>query len=377
MKKENGKNQLFKIRINRLSSLIDSEKHNSLSAMSFLSFLFLAFLFINSCRKNDFHSIFNDIEQVNLVADTPALKAARIDKNLVNAWGIAVASSGPFWISSNGAGLSVIYDKNGNQLRSPVTIPTPGSATGGKPTGVVFNSTTDFSIPGKTPQPGRFIFATEDGTIAAWGSGNAAVITADRSATHAVYKGLALAKDGAANFLYAANFHEAKIDVFDKDYAFVTGKAFKDPSIPGGFSPFNIRNIGGLLYVTYAKQKGPDNDDDEAGPGNGFVDIYKPDGSLVKRFASGRPLNSPWGIVQAKGTVKAILVGNFGDGRINVFTEDGKFVTALKDEGHTIVIEGLWALENEVPGADPNQLFFTAGPFDEKHGLFGYLITGH
>jgi len=354
----------------------------ALQRFSFPGYVFIVSAFIftsNGCEKNDPHLRLNDFEQTNLVADTPGYHAVKIDPNLVNAWGIAVAPSGPFWISSNHAGLSTIYDKSGNVLRPPVIIPAPGSATGGAPTGVVFNSTTDFAIvSGKTSLASRFIFATEDGTIAAWATGNSAVIVADRSPFKAVYKGLALAKDGANNFLYAANFKGASVDVFDKNYNLVA-RSFKDPSIPAGFAPFNIRNIDGWLYVTYAKQKLPDKEDDQAGPGNGYVDIFKPDGSLVKRFASRGALNSPWGIVHFKAgfckeAVTGILIGNFGDGKINVYSDDGKFITALKDNGKAIVIDGLWALENEVPNANPEQLFFTAGPADEEHGLFGYLM---
>ena len=342
----------------------------------------LLIMLVAGCRKNEQQSLLNGYEQTNLIADTAGYNAAIIDANLVNAWGIANAPSGPFWISDNHTGLSTIYNKDGIMLRPPVTIPSPASSTGGSPTGVLFNSTPDFMIlSGKQSQASKFIFATEDGTIAAWGSGNTASIVADRSSFNAVYKGIALARDGADNFLYATNFHEAKIDVFDKNFKYVTGKSFNDPGIPSGFAPFNIRNIGGWLYVTYAKQK-PDRHDDQSGPGNGFVTIFKPNGSRVKRFASHGPLNSPWGIVQAKTefgmeTENAILIGNFGDGRINVYDVEGRFLGPLKDGGHPIKIDGLWALENEVPLADPAQLFFTAGPAEESHGLFGYLQKRH
>jgi uncharacterized protein (TIGR03118 family) len=341
--------------------------------------LLILFILNTGCKKNVLHFLLNGYEQTNLVADTAGFGAAKIDPNLANAWGIAVAPSGPIWISDNHTGLSTIYDRNGNTLRPPVTIPFPDSPSGGSPTGAIFNSTSDFKITtGKQSVASKFIFATEDGTIAAWGGGNNAVLVADKSTSLAVYKGIALASDGSSNFLYVTNFRDAKIDVFDKDFNLVSGKPFHDPGIPAGFAPFNIRNINGLLYVTYAKQK-PDHHDDLAGPGNGYVTIFKPDGSMVKRFASQGALNSPWGIVQAKigfcelSEESPILVGNFGDGRINVFSDDGKFLGPLKDEGHPITIQGLWALENEVPLASPNQLFFTAGPVEESHGIFGFL----
>jgi uncharacterized protein (TIGR03118 family) len=348
-----------------------------------VSTLFFFLLFSGGCKKNQLPALLNGYEQTNLVADTAGFGAMKIDPNLANAWGIAVAPSGLLWISANHTGLSTIYDKNGSTLRPPVTIPLPGNAAGGSPTGVVYNSTPDFMITAnKQIQASKFIFATEDGTIAAWGSGSNAVIVADRSAFMAVYKGIAMAKNGSDNFLYATNFSQGKIDVFDKNFSLVAGKPFHDPGIPAGFAPFNIRNINGLLYVTYAKQK-PDHHDDVAGPGNGFITIYKPDGTMVSRFASHGSLNSPWGIVQVKigfcnqSDGVAILVGNFGDGRINAFSDDGKFLGPLKDDGHPIVIEGLWALENDVPMASPNQLFFTAGPAEETHGIFGFLEKRH
>src|SRR5258708_27997351 len=330
------------------------------------------------CRKTEIpHSFLNGYEQTNLVSDIPGL-AAFTDSSLVNAWGIAVAPSGPIWISANNAGLSTIYDNAGVTVRPPVIIPRPDSSAGGAPTGIVFNSTTDFAfMSGKSKVASHFIFATEDGTIAAWGGGNAATIVADRSPWKAVYKGLALGWDGSASFLYATNFRAGTIDVFDKNFNLVVCIAFQDPGIPWGFAPFNIRNIGGWLYVTYAKQK-PDKHDDQAGPGNGFVDIFKTDGSLVKRFASQGSLNSPWGIVQAtvgfcKEAEHAILVGNFGDGHINVFDDDGRFVWPLKDEGKPIFIEWLWWLEKNIPKTHSSRVYFTAGPTEETRGLFGYL----
>ncbi|PSL50325.1 uncharacterized protein (TIGR03118 family) [Chitinophaga niastensis] len=338
-------------------------------------------LLITGCRQLVQEIILDDYKQTNLVADVSGFGAARIDTGLVNAWGIAVAPSGPFWLAANHTGLSPVYDKTGATLRPSVTIPGPDGTGSGAPTGVVFNSTTDFVIwSGKQPTPSKFIFATEDGTIAAWAGGSAAVIVANRSSQMAVYKGLALANDGGSNFLYATNFRDAKVDVFDKDFNLVTTKPFHDPTIPAGFAPFNIRLIGKRLFVTYALQK-PNKMDDQSGPGNGYVDIYGTNGMLIKRFASQGALNSPWGMVES-GTpfcnlTHAILVGNFGDGRINMYDDDGKFVGPLQNKDIPIVIQGLWALENDVPKANPKQLFFTAGPVEETHGLFGYLMKTH
>ncbi|HTD98763.1 MAG TPA: TIGR03118 family protein [Mucilaginibacter sp.] len=327
-----------------------------------------------ACKKDHKPTEEFNVSQTNLVADTAGYGAAKIDTALVNAWGIAASPTGIIWISANHTALSTIYDKTGSTIRPPVTIPstTPGAA--GAPTGIIFNSTTDFG-------GNKFIFAGEDGIITAWASGNSAVKVADRSSSNAVYKGIAMATDGSANLLYLANFKGGKIDVFDANFGYVTDKPFLDPGIPAGFAPFNIQNIGGQLYVTYAKLKGPDNEDDEAGPGNGYVDIFTPKGVLVKRFASQGTLNSPWGIALAPagfaGNAESVLIGNFGDGRINVFDMGGKFKGQLESNGQPLVIEGLWAidfLKNNAPGGNPNDpLFFTAGPNDESHGLFGYL----
>jgi uncharacterized protein (TIGR03118 family) len=337
--------------------------------------VFIAGIFLllsQGCRRHEPQNQLDEYKQTNLVSDSPGL-AARVDPTLVNAWGIAVAPSGPIWIASNHTSLTQVYDKNGMELRPPITI----LGGEGAPTGVVFNGTSKFVIPADG-QPARFIFAGEDGTLSAWnGASGSAVKVADQSASHAVYKGLAMDNVGPDTFLYATNFHAGKIDVFDKDFNLVTDKPFSDPDIPAGYAPFNIRNIGGWLYVTYAKQMAPDNMDDEKGPGNGYINIFDSKGERIKRFASRGALNSPWGIVaSAPGFAdgNSILVGNFGDGRIHAYHQDGSLIGALREEnGNEIVIDGLWALENNIPGTDTKQLYFTAGPADEEHGLFGYL----
>jgi uncharacterized protein (TIGR03118 family) len=342
------------------------------------AFIFCAALMLlNGCKKNEFPpSQLNGYVQTNLVADTAGFGAARIDPSLVNPWGISFSPTSPIWISANHTSLSVIYNKDGMSVIPNVII----QGGNGAPTGQVFNGTSGFVIPANG-KPARFIFAGEDGTISGWNGGTAAVTLVDRSHNEAVYKGLAMANDGTGNFLYAANFKGSKIDVFDSNFNYVTDKPFVDNRIPSDYGPFNIRNIDGKLFVTYAKHLAPDNEDDEKGPGNGYVDIYSAKGELLKRFASGGPLNSPWGIVPTgPGFFKepnTILIGNFGDGRINVYQADGTFAGALKDKRHKdIVIDGLWALENNVPNADPGQLYFTAGPDDESHGLFGYITSG-
>jgi uncharacterized protein (TIGR03118 family) len=317
--------------------------------------------------------------QTNIVSDLAG--AGVTDPTLQDAWGIAInPTQGAIWIASNHGGVSDVYDETGKTLLAPVSIPSPGAATGGSPTGVVFNGTADFMVPNETAAT-KFIFVNEDGVVSAWPLGAASAMTvADRSAAGAVYKGCTIAVDGGANFLYAANFKGGTIDVFDKSFNLVTGRAFNDPAIPAGFGPFNIANIGGNLYVTYAKLQGPDNEDDQAGAGNGYVDVFTPDGKLVKNFASKGALNSPWGIAQVPDGFgierHSILIGNFGDGWINIYDSTGVYKGPLQSNGQPIVVSGLWALDipfNEYPQADPGKLYFTAGFDGEQHGVFGYF----
>jgi uncharacterized protein (TIGR03118 family) len=333
------------------------------------------------------------VSQVTLVANVSGYGANRIDASLENAWGIAITPTGIVWISSNHGGVSEVYDSNGNAKRSPVTIPTADSSGGGSPTGIVFNSSGDFANPA-TGEAGRFIFATEEGIIAAWGTGASAKVVVNRSGAGAVYKGLALASNGDGRFLYATNFHGGAVEVFDSHFNMVATPGFQDPGIPAGFAPFGIQTIHGNLFVTYAKQKGPDNMDDEGGAGNGFVDVFTPGGKLITRFASRGALNSPWGLTRVpeegfRNLGDAILVGNFGDGRINIFSEDGRFRGQLADSaGNPVTVPGLWALtfgpsqNNDSEGDGDSRgdesvsaprLFFTAGPNDESDGIFGYF----
>jgi uncharacterized protein (TIGR03118 family) len=325
-----------------------------------------------SCKKGTTTPTSNtmyNISQTNLLADAAGNNAAKIDPNLTNAWGIAANPAGIIWVSSNHKSLSTIYDSTGQTLRAPVTIPSVNGVSG-SPTGIVFNGTTDFG-------GNKFIFDGENGKITAWANGDNALVVAS-GVNGAVYKGLALAANAGANFLYAADFKTGKIDVFDRNFNRVNSNGFTDPNIPADFAPFNVQNIGGMLYVTYAKHAGPDNVDDSPAPGNGYVDIFKPDGSLVKQFASKGSLNSPWGITHAPAgfaaVTETILVGNFGDGKISIFDMNGGYLGQLQNNGNTISIEGLWALDflKTTPTAD-SKLYFTAGQGGEQHGLLGYL----
>ncbi len=354
-----------------------------LTSLTIISF----FLLITGCQKiaddniaanqnasnAQVNSSFGNFKQLNLTANTTGYHAIRINSNLHNAWGMAVSDGGGIWVSAADGGVSYVYNDRGKQLIPPVTIPSHIKGSPGNPTGQVYNRTTDFVI-SANGNPGKFIFASEDGTISAWNGGPAAVIVADRSSHGASYTGIAIANDGGANFLYAADFAKHKVDVFDKDYNFIESKRLKDPGIPSEYSPFNIREINNMLYVTYAIVT--DEGEDSTGAGLGFVDVFWPNGQLAKRLASQGTLNAPWGIAEAHTELigmSAILIGNFGDGHINVYDWDGNFKGQLMTAAGPVAIEGLWAIDNDVVKTSRHQLYFTAGPEDEEDGVFGFL----
>jgi uncharacterized protein (TIGR03118 family) len=362
------------------------------------------FMTISGCQNNDplmdsqnnYNStakIFRttNYDQINLISDVEEYNPKTIDPNLVNAWGIAFGPTGGIWVSAAETSVSTIYGQDGNILRSPVHI--PFGTEGGNPTGQVYNSTTSFIIP-STGQVSRFIFVTENGTIAAWASGNTAITVADRSSAEAVYKGVALVNNDGEWFIYATDFHNGKVDIFDHNFAFIGNNMFSDPTIPAGFAPFNIREIDGKVFVTYAKQLAPENKDDEAGPGNGYVNIFNTGGRFKQRFASGMHLNSPWGIELLKFNngfaiapelplaQQTILIGNFGDGHINAYDGTGMFLSELQSNGSPIEIEGLWAIsyppqENTAYKDARNRIYFTAAPDQEEHGVFGYIMQSN
>ena len=321
--------------------------------------------------------------QRNLVSDLPGV-AANTDTNLLNPWGIAFNATGPFWISDNHSGLSTLYDGSGVPQALIVNIPSPaGFSPLGAPSGIIFNGTTNFLVGSNAPA--RFIFCTEDGTIIGWNNGSNAVLKADNSTSGAVYKGLAIATSGSNNYLYATDFHNGKVDIFDTNVAAVAiAGAFTDPSIPAGYAPFGIQNINGRIYVTYAVQDSAKHDD-VPGPGHGYVDIFSTSGQLIRQLVAGGALNSPWGLVSAPmgfgpfgGT---LLIGNFGDGAINAYDEtSGTWLGALNDtNGVPLQISGLWGLTfgNGGKAGDSHTLYFTAGipgpGTVEDHGLFGSL----
>jgi uncharacterized protein (TIGR03118 family) len=317
--------------------------------------------------------------EVDLISDI-AGRAARLDTNLVNPWGVAPGGSGTFWVSDNGKGVSTLYQPDGAISGLVVSIP------GGPPTGVVFASPADsaFTIPSAdTTARAIFIFVTEEGTIAAWSPTLTPTAAIEVAATpEAIYLGVALGGTGDGSRLYAANFHTGAIDIFNRHFQAVTiAGSFVDPGLPAGYGPFNIANIDGQLYVAYAQQDA-NHEDEVPGPGLGIVDVFDLNGTFVRRLISnGGALNAPWAIVKAPPAFGAFggdfLVGNFGDGMINAFDSNGAFVGAVQDTfGNPRVIPGLWGLSFGRLASGPevaNRLYFAAGIADETHGLFGYL----
>ena len=342
----------------------------------------------------------------NLVSDLPNTATVQ-DPNLKNAWGVAFSpAASPFWIADNANGLSTLYDGDGTTVPLVVTVPCPSTAGQGSscpqsssPNGLVWNPTTTvstaFLVPG-TQLPASFIFGTEDGTISAWTGGltppDNAVLAVNNSVTPnptlgAVYKGLAVGNNVKGVFLFATNFRAGTVEVYAPAPAgsttgfyvpVTTDGGFTDLDIPAGYAPFGIQNINGDLFVTYAQQNAQKHDN-VAGSGLGFVDVFDTDGHLLRRFAAGGALNSPWGVARASfafGRFSGdILVGNFGNGRINVFDSNGKFLGPLRDtDGKPIVIGGLWTVTlGGGAKSSSDTLYFTAGPNGEADGLFGTI----
>jgi uncharacterized protein (TIGR03118 family) len=380
-----------------------------------------------------------NVLQTNLVSDLPGVARLQ-DPNLVNPWGISESSGSPFWVSDNNAGVSTLYNAPAHPAagQAPfsinplvVSIPTPGDPLGanGTPTGTVFNidgsATGGFTVSGVDTNgnpitaPAVFLFDTEDGTLVGWNpavnpkgfdpakAGTYAIIAADNSGnnftepdplqqTGAVYKGLSTASSispifagdpSSTTVLYAANFRSGKIEVYDPSFKLVTltAGAFSDPKLPKDYAPLNVQVLGDKVYVTYAQQDAAKHDD-VAGHGHGFVDVFNLDGTpglpgRKERLVSRGPLDSPWGLAIAPsrfGNVAGdLLVGNFGNGFINVFNPTtGKFLGQMKDpDGEPIHIDGLWALQvgNGGNGGRADRVYFTAGLDHEQHGLFGSL----
>jgi uncharacterized protein (TIGR03118 family) len=325
-------------------------------------------------------------QQRNLVSDG-AHPAAHVDPHLVNAWGVAFNPFGFVWVADADGMVSTLYDGDGNVQSLVVQIPGPaGAPPGGSPTGIVYSGSNGFMVAqGALSGPSRFLFATEEGVIAGWAPNvdlTHAIRVVDRSATGANYKGLALSADGTGQRLYATDFFHARVDVFDDNFQPValSAQAFRDPGIPPGFAPFGIHAIGGNLYVTYARQDASMTDE-VRGAGLGYVDVYSPRGKLIRRLASRGSLNAPWGVALAPAGFGSfggsLLVGNFGDGRINAYEPVFGFSLGPIRDKHfqPIRIDGLWgiAFGNGLANQPVNTLFFASGPDDEEHGLYGRL----
>ncbi|MGE5337463.1 MAG: TIGR03118 family protein [Gemmatimonadota bacterium] len=338
----------------------------------------------------------------SLVADTAGTGALTTDANLVNPWGIAFGTTSPVWVANNHSETSTVYDGNGKPqpLSSPRVVALAASASGVDfdPTGIVFNSSSDFVVSsGDKTGPAAFIFDGEGGMIAGWPAsvGLNSAVTMYVDAGGAVYKGLAIANNGSGNFLYATDFNNGKIDVFDATFTKQTPSdakfSFKDPTLPADYAPFGIQAIkngpGGTtqLYVTYAKKAAPGDTDEEHGAGLGLVDVFDANGNLVTHLvAAGGLLDAPWGMVLAPsdfGTLSgALLVGNFGDGRINGFDPvTGAFLGTISDASNApFQMPGLWgiAFGNDASNQPHNTLFFAAGTNDEANGVYGRIDLG-
>ena len=367
-------------------------------------------LLAGACRKGNFNP--NDLRNFNevvLVANKAMYNPGLVDTTLQNAWGLTWAPSGIAWVNANGDSISEVYTGDGAILRPPVNIPSASGGTGGVPSGNAFVGGSGFTL--ADGLGALFVFVSEDGAVSGWnqGDGNNAQLVKDMSAT-AIYKGVALDSFGGNNYLYAANFMTGNVDVFNTKFNLVS-MPFHDPDLPANYVPFNIKAIGAWLFINYA-ERSPGSHDEMHGQGLGLVDVFNPDGTFVRRFASHGSLNAPWGIAWApqgwlstedmttnekgmgdngsgdgdgsddgKGkhsiSTPVVLIGNFGDGRINVFSPDGLFLGQMRSHNKVISIDGLWALSFPPATAtsiDQKRLYFTAGPADEADGIFGYLI---
>jgi uncharacterized protein (TIGR03118 family) len=317
-----------------------------------------------------------EFKVTNLVSDG-SVPAATIDPDLINPWGVSFGPTGPFWVSDNGTGVSTLYNGGGTKLGLTVSIPPADSG----PTGQVFNGTSGFMVGGAKP---LFLFATEAGTIAGWAGsfGTTAATAVDNSGSGANYKGLALGTSGAGNFLYAANFHSGQVETYSDTFAPLSF-GFTDPTIASGYAPFNVQVLGGEVYVAYAKQDAA-GEDEVAGAGLGYVDVFSLDGTLIRRIASqGDEVNAPWGLAIAPSSfgklAGSLLVGNFGDGTISAFDPlTGTFRGRLLGlDGKPLVLGDLWALTvgNNGLAGSREKIYFTAGLSNEAHGLFGSLTA--
>jgi uncharacterized protein (TIGR03118 family) len=335
-------------------------------------------------------------------SSTVVATAHTIDSNLQNPWGVAFAPGAPFWISDAHRNVTTLYTGIGANETQGITgaasvgVAIPASAAGvpANPTGQVYNGNGGFLISTSNGQESAlFILDGEGGTISAWAkdSGATAVTAYDdgvtNGANHAVYKGLAIGTVGEATFLYATDLHNNKVDVFDTNFskpANMQGK-FVDPNVPAGFAPFGIAALNGNLYVTFAKQDSAMHDE-TTGAGLGYVDIFDFSGNLMSQFASAGVLNAPWGVAIAPagfGSLQGdVLIGNFGDGSINIFSPNGTAMAnsegpLMSSSGQPFAFPGLWSLVFGNGDADKplTTLFYTAGFADQTDGVFGGITV--
>jgi uncharacterized protein (TIGR03118 family) len=308
--------------------------------------------------------------QLNNLVSNQAKTATFMDPLQVNGWGLAYGPGGPFWVSDQGSGWSTLYDGKGNKKSLIVAIPSASGAGPGQPTGIVFNGTGEFPVQGWSA---FFLFATLDGTISGWApqsNPNSSIIAVNNSASGAVYTGLAITSKASGNLLYAADAANNVVDVYDGNFNLVN--SFTDATLPAGFTPFGIQDIGGLVYVAFSN-----------GVSGGYVDVFQENGTLVKTLVQGKPLNQPWGFAVApknfgKLSNTLLVSNNTNTGTINAFNlQTGEFVGTVKDtNGQNIVINQLWGIEFGGGSANDgrtNQLFFTSGPFNNLAGTFGVI----
>jgi len=323
----------------------------------------------------------------HVLVSNGAVPADFTDPNMINSWGIAFNPTAVVWVNDADAGKSTLYDGTGKPQSLVVTVPGPNGAMG-NPTGIVFSGGNDFVVTnGTTSGPARFIFATENGTLAGWAptvNPTMAIQAANKSASGAVYTGLALSGNGSTHLLYAANFSQSRVDVFDGTFTQVTVPGgFYDRYLPHGYAPFGIQAIGGDIYVTFAKQNASEPDEEVHGQGLGVVDVFDPNGNLIRRVATRGALNAPWGLALAPASFGrfggALLVGNLGDGTINAYGPiSGNWLGTLRDtDGKRLHLDGLWgiAFGNGVLQQKTNALYYAAGPNDEADGAYGVVTV--
>jgi uncharacterized protein (TIGR03118 family) len=327
------------------------------------SSLVLVLMFVSSTALAQY-------QLTNLVSNQVGV-APHTDPLIVNAWGMVHAPGSPWWISDNNSGWSTLYNAAGVKQGLVVEIPTASGGGVGSPTGDVFNGSQEFQVKG---WPSIFLFATLDGTISGWAPQvdlNNAIVAV--TAPGASYTGLAITSKASGNFLFAANNANNKVDMYDGNFKLV--RSFTDTTLPAGFAPFGIRDLGGLVYVAFASS---------SGAAGGFVDIFSEKGVFLKHLAQGPPLNQPWGFAAAPSNFgplsNTLLVSNnTNSGTINGFNAiTGQFVGTIKDiTGETIRIDQLWGIDfgdgmgNNGP---KNRLFFTAGPDNNFAGTLGSIV---